>query len=420
MGVVPTGHPDPRPWIAFEDWPAGAFPLRKGCDGSRAMARGAGDYRWIRAEGEGVYEIPVGPVHAGIIEPGHFRFQAVGEDVVNLEERLGYVHKGIEKRFEALPWAEGHRLAGRVSGDTTVAHALAWCMAYESLSGCAVPERAHWLRALLLERERIANHLGDLGAIANDAAFAFFWHQMMRLKEGLLRTNRALFGHRSLMDRVVPGGVAVDLTQDGAQAMARELDAFLAGVRAADHDLRRRTPRSRTGSVNRGALPEAGARSVRGRLRRAGERRSTTTAASSTRSRPTTGSRRSNWRCRCSSAATFTRAPGCACSRCASRCGCCGTSSRTCRRGPCSRRSAGAAAAPAGFAAVEGLARRDRLLAPVRPGGRGQPRVWSGTPPSVNWIGLEQAMPGNIVPDFPLCNKSFNQSYSGHDCDTVS
>ena len=133
------------------------------------MARGAGEYAWIRAEGEGVYEIPVGPVHAGIIEPGHFRFQAVGEDVVNLEERLGYVHKGIEKRFESLPWSEGHRLAGRVSGDTTVAHALAWCMAYESLAGCAVPERAHWLRALLLERERIANHLGDLGAIANDA-----------------------------------------------------------------------------------------------------------------------------------------------------------------------------------------------------------------------------------------------------------
>ena len=135
MGVVPEGHPDLRPWLKFEDWPQDAYPLRKSFDASKPMPRVEGEYRWSRAEGEGVYEIPVGPVHAGIIEPGHFRFQAVGEQIINLEERLGYVHKGIEKRFESMRCEDGFRLAGRVSGDTTVAHSLAYCMALESMSG---------------------------------------------------------------------------------------------------------------------------------------------------------------------------------------------------------------------------------------------------------------------------------------------
>ncbi|MEW6602082.1 MAG: NADH-quinone oxidoreductase subunit C, partial [Nitrospirota bacterium] len=225
MGVVPVGHPDPRPWIKFEDWPEDAWPLRKTFNASETMPRVEGEYKWVRAEG--VYEIPVGPVHAGIIEPGHFRFQAVGEGILNLEERLGYVHKGIEKRFEALSWQEGSRLAGRVSGDTTVAHSLAYCMALESMTGCGVPERAYWLRALFLERERIANHLGDIGAVCNDAAFAFMLYQMSRLKEIMLRTNLELFGHRSIMDRVVPGGVSVDIGPEGKELILSEMKKLL-------------------------------------------------------------------------------------------------------------------------------------------------------------------------------------------------
>jgi Ni,Fe-hydrogenase III component G len=158
MGVIPTGHPDLRPWIKFEDWPQDLFPLRKSFDATKPMPRVAGTYQWARAEGEGIYEIPVGPVHAGIIEPGHFRFQAVGEMIVNLEERLGYVHKGTEKRFETLSWKDGAKLSGRVSGDSTVAHSIAYSMAVESMTACTVPERAQWLRAIFLERERIANH----------------------------------------------------------------------------------------------------------------------------------------------------------------------------------------------------------------------------------------------------------------------
>ncbi|MEK7275280.1 MAG: NADH-quinone oxidoreductase subunit C, partial [Candidatus Desantisbacteria bacterium] len=224
MGVVPVGHPDLRPWIKHEDWPDNAYPLRKSFNASERLLRVKGKYPWITVGGEGVYEIPVGPVHAGIIEPGHFRFQAVGEDVINLEAKLGYTHKGIEKRFESLSWEEGTRLAGRVSGDTTVAHSLAYCRAVEAISGCCPPERALWLRALCLERERIANHLWDLGAIANDVGFAFMLYQMSVLKERLMRTNHQLFGHRLMMDRIILGGIAFDLTQEGENIILSEMD----------------------------------------------------------------------------------------------------------------------------------------------------------------------------------------------------
>ncbi|HTF99044.1 MAG TPA: NADH-quinone oxidoreductase subunit C, partial [Nitrospirota bacterium] len=224
LGVIPVGHPDSRPWIKHEDWPADAWPLRKTFNAAQKLPRVPGEYRWIRAEGEGIYEIPVGPVHAGIIEPGHFRFQAMGEDVLNLEEKLGYVHKGIEKRFESISWNEAARLAARVSGDTTVAHSLAYARAAEAIAGCVVPDRAHWLRALFLERERIANHLGDLGAICNDVAFAFMLYQMHRLKEMIVRTNAKLFGHRFLMDRIMPGGASDDVDGEGIKIILDEME----------------------------------------------------------------------------------------------------------------------------------------------------------------------------------------------------
>ena len=166
----------------------------------------------MRVEGDGVHEIAVGPVHAGIIEPGHFRFSVVGEKVLRLEEHLGYVHKGIERRFTELAPLDAHRLAGRVSGDSTVAYAWAYCMALESAWRCEVPARAAWLRALLLERERVANHLGDLGALGNDAALSFGLAQFSRLREDWQRMSKEAFGHRFMMDAIVPGGVAVDLS----------------------------------------------------------------------------------------------------------------------------------------------------------------------------------------------------------------
>ena len=216
LGIGASGAADTRPWLRHGAWPDGAFPLRRDFDAAKLPANVLADYAFVRVEGDGVHEIAVGPIHAGIIEPGHFRFSIVGEKVLRLEERLGYVHKGIDKRFEAFTVADGYRLAGRVCGDSTVAFAWAYAQAAESLLGVVPPPRARWIRALALERERIANHLGDLGALGNDAALAFALSQFMRLKEDWLRTNKEVFGHRLLMDLVVPGGVAAAF--DAAQA----------------------------------------------------------------------------------------------------------------------------------------------------------------------------------------------------------
>ena len=231
IGLVAEGATDQRPWLRHGSWPEDYFPLRRENTGLESFAATPENYPFVMVEGDGVHEIAVGPVHAGIIEPGHFRFSVVGERTLRLEQHLGYKHKGIEKRFESIAPQEGYRLAGRVSGDTTVAYAWAYCMALESLAGCEISWRARWLRALLLERERVANHLGDLGALGNDAALGFGLAQFSRLKEDWLRLNRELFGHRFLMDRIVPGGVAVDLDAAGSERIRRQCDLIEAEVR---------------------------------------------------------------------------------------------------------------------------------------------------------------------------------------------
>jgi Ni,Fe-hydrogenase III large subunit len=156
----------------------------------------------------------------------------VGEKVLRLEQRLGYTHKGTEKLFERTPLLQGHRLAGRVSGDATVAYAWAYCMAAETATATSIPQRAAWLRALMLERERVANHLGDLGALGNDAAFSFGLAQFSRLKENWLRLNAKLFGHRFMMDCVVPGGVTEDIDATGAAHLVAQCHAVEGEVRA--------------------------------------------------------------------------------------------------------------------------------------------------------------------------------------------
>jgi Ni,Fe-hydrogenase III large subunit len=177
-------------------------------------------YVFLPVEGEGLHQIPVGPVHAGIIEPGHFRFTANGETIARLEQRLGYVHKGIESLMAGLPIERAAVLAGRVSGDSTVAYALAFARAIEAGLGFDAPARAVWLRALMAELERLANHFGDIGAICNDAAFAMLHAQCGLLRELVLRTADACFGHRLMMDCIAPGGVRCDLPGDGPQAIA--------------------------------------------------------------------------------------------------------------------------------------------------------------------------------------------------------
>jgi len=232
LGIRPNEGADPRKWLRHGAWPEGAFPLRKDFDPAARFAQEPDRYPFVPVAGEGVHEIPVGPVHAGTIEPGHFRFSIVGEKILRLEERLGYKHKGIEKRFESMTLEEGARLAGRVSGDSTVAYAWAYAMAVEAAAGAEPPRRALALRGVLLELERIANHLGDLGYLGNDVSLAFGFFQFWRLKEELLRAHARLFGHRYLMDAIVPGGVARDLPPAEAEGLVRVLQAMRSEVLA--------------------------------------------------------------------------------------------------------------------------------------------------------------------------------------------
>ena len=220
---ISTNEADTRGWLRHGGWPETFFPLRRDDDGSQQYPVVSASYPFVSVEGDGVHEIAVGPVHAGTIEPGHFRFSVVGEKVLRLEERLGYTHKGVAKRFEHASQQNGHRLAARVSGDSAVAFSWAYCAALESITEIVCPTRAILLRALALEHERLANHLGDLGALGNDAGFAFGLTQFSKMKEDLLRANSAAFGARYLLDYVIPGGVAVDLTAD---ARCRLLDLY--------------------------------------------------------------------------------------------------------------------------------------------------------------------------------------------------
>ena len=222
-GLKPIGAPDTRPWLDLGFWGV-TQPLGK-AKKSRVQARA---YEFLPVEGDNLHQIPVGPVHAGIIEPGHFRFTANGEAVARLEQRLGYVHKGIESLMTGASLDAGAKLAGRTSGDSTVAYALAFAQAAEAALGVDVPPRAIWLRALMAELERMANHFGDIGAICNDASFSMIYAECGILRERTLRAAQACFGHRLMMDRIVPGGVAEDMAS-GGEAAIRELLATVRG-----------------------------------------------------------------------------------------------------------------------------------------------------------------------------------------------
>ena len=204
-GLEAEGLTDTRPWLDHGTW------HREGTRAPPETQKVSRSYAFLPAIGASLHQIPVGPVHAGIIEPGHFRFTANGEAVVRLEARLGYAHKGIERLMAGMPVDRAAILAGRVSGDSTVAYALAYARAIEAAHGIEIPERAVWLRALMAELERLANHFGDIGAICNDAAFALMHAQCGHLREQVLRVADRCFGHRLMMDQVVPGGVRQDV-----------------------------------------------------------------------------------------------------------------------------------------------------------------------------------------------------------------
>jgi Ni,Fe-hydrogenase III large subunit len=212
-GLEAIGTPDARPWLDLGCWKI-RHPL-----GNREAAGEAAPYAFLPVEGEALHQIPVGPVHAGIIEPGHFRFTANGEHVVRLEQRLGYVHKGIESLMAGATLKKAATLASRTSGDSAVAYSYAFALAVEAALQVTVPARGSYLRALMAEMERLANHFGDIGAICNDASFSLMHAQCAILRERTLRSAEACFGHRLMMDVIVPGGVTHDITANGIAQM---------------------------------------------------------------------------------------------------------------------------------------------------------------------------------------------------------
>ncbi len=231
FGIRPVGHPDPRPLVVHDGWPRGEFPLRKAFDGSRHLpVEPAEEFPHLVAEGEGVFEIPVGPIHAGIIEPGHFRFTSVGETVLNLEARLFYTHRGLEKRMEGLLPGDAFYVAERICGVCSVAHGLGYCEALEQIADVAAPARARVIRSIALELERLYNHVGDVGNICAGASFHYGAATGMRLKERLQQLNERLAGNRFLRGLVSPGGVRLDFPDDLLGVLAVTLQETRAGL----------------------------------------------------------------------------------------------------------------------------------------------------------------------------------------------
>lgn len=410
LGLDAAGHSDQRPWLRHAAWPEDYFPLRHEHSGLETHALEPDNYAFVGVEGDGVHEIAVGPVHAGIIEPGHFRFSVVGEKVLRLEERLGYVHKGIEKRFVGLAMQNGLALASRVSGDSTVAYGWAYCMAVEALVACRLPDRAKWLRALLLERERVANHLGDLGALGNDAAFAFGLAQFSRLKELWLRLNKEIFGHRFMMDAICPGGVAGDIDTAAGDRLRRQCDE----IEVAVHNLKSIYDEHAglqdrfitTGRVTPALAAQLGLAGMAGRA-----------------SGMSFDLRNDfNW-CPYNELEfkMITHLGGDVAARVTVRFDEVFESLRLIRgiiehlpSGEIRQPFNGHGPAAYGAGWVEGW-RGEILIAVEADAGGNILRCHCHDPSWQNWPVLEHAVIGNIVPDFPLINKSFNLSYSGQD-----
>jgi Ni,Fe-hydrogenase III large subunit/Ni,Fe-hydrogenase III component G len=412
FGLVPEGHPNPMRVALHDDWPEGSFALRKDFPDDVPVPRTPGELHPFRqVKGEGVFQVPVGPVHAGVIEPGHFRFGVAGEPVLYLQLRLFYVHKGTEKRFERIPWTHGLFLAESISGDTSVGHSLAFAHAIERLADVSVPPRARALRVVLLELERIYNHTADIGALATDVAFTVPASRAQALREGLLRLHGRLFGSRLLRKTIALGGVRQDLTADGCELLRSHLHGFeqefddlisvlidagtftdrvdstgilsneaardlgIVGMAArasgVDADLRRDHPYDAYDGVRFDVPVEEGG-DVRARLMvRAREvEQSLRILHQITDTLP--------------SGDLVARMPR----QLPGRSSALGWAEAW--RGPCTHW--------------------------VATGEHGEiARVKITDPSFLNWPGLALAVPGNIIPDFPVINKSFNLSYSGND-----
>ena len=405
FGLVPARAPDPRPWLDHGRWGV-RRPL-----GVRADSPATGDaYAFLPAEGASLHQIPVGPVHAGIIEPGHFRFTVNGETVVRLEARLGYVHKGIEGLMRGASIARGASLAGRISGDSTVAYGLAYARAVETALGVEPPPRAVLLRGLMAELERLANHLGDIGAICNDAAFALMLAHCGILRERVLRAADTAFGHRLMRDRIVPGGVAVDLGAEGGAAI-RSLVAEIRSRFPELVDLYDNTASLQDRTVASGIVDPALARQygAGGYVGRAAGR-----AFDARRALPYPPYDSLSFEVPVLEEGDVNARVWLRIREVEQSLSLVDQVLDRLRDGPLRARVEPVGEPREAAAMVEGF--RGDVLVWLRIGADGRiERCHPRDPSWFQWPLLEAMIENNIVADFPLCNKSFNCSYSGHD-----
>jgi Ni,Fe-hydrogenase III large subunit/Ni,Fe-hydrogenase III component G len=407
FGIIAKGHPDPRPLVRHAFWPSDYFPLRKDAV-AREFTDDGSPFPFTEVGGEGVYEIPVGPVHAGIIEPGHFRFSVVGETIIDMKARLYFTHKGTEKLFEGREPAGGVELAERISGDTTVGHALAFCEAVEAATGVEVPERAKHVRVVLLEMERLYNHVGDFGMIANDTGYAVGHSHCFRIRERLLRLNKRLTGNRLLRGGLVPGGVAVDIPTD--LNLPAEVDAALRDFdEIAELSLENTLVLDRLDGAGHLSMQTARDHGVLGYVARASG-----IDIDARRDRPFAAYDRLSFRVPVFESGDVK-------ARTLVRLHEARESAKLIRQamtelppGPLRVSVPPLPAYVPAFSLVEGW--RGTIIHWVMGGADGRlDRVKVMDPSFLNWRALSYALLKNIVPDFPLCNKSFNQSYSGND-----
>ena len=212
FGITPIGHPDAKRLVLHGNWPDGEYPLRKEFDVKHKPSLAKKETHFRKVGGEGVYEIPVGPVHAGIIEPGHFRFSVAGEPIINLEAQLYFVHKGIEKMCEGQSIEKCLYVSERISGDETFANSLCYCQAIEKIAGVRVPDRAEYMRVVFAELERLTSHLGDLAGVCLDAAYGFATFQFRMIRGWAYAAADELCGMRFLRSVNKLGGVRKDFT----------------------------------------------------------------------------------------------------------------------------------------------------------------------------------------------------------------
>ena len=403
FGLEAVGLPDTRPWLDHGKWGVSA-PLST-MPGPASPVR----YAFLPAHGENLHQIPVGPVRR-IIEPGHFRFNASGETVVRLEQRLGYVHKGIEGLMQGADLARGAKLAGRTSGDSAVAYAIAFARAAEAALGADAPARAVWLRALMAELERLANHFGDIGAICNDASFALMHAHTGMLREETLRAADTAFGHRLMRDRIVPGGLAVDLAPAGhaaiAHLVAEARRRFPPLVSLYDN-----TASLQDRTVSTGILKPALARAFAagGYVGRASGR-----AFDTRRAMPYAPYDQLDFEVPVLEEGDVDARVWIRIREVEQSLGLIEQILARLPDGPIHEQLPASAGGCEGGAMVEGF--RGDILVWLRLGADGRiVRCPLRDPSGFPWPLLAVAIEGNIVADFPLCNKSFNCSYSGHD-----